>query len=301
MLIKPRTKSCSHFILESLYYREGLSFEDKKRYENHVKGFDGEQQFDQFMNHSKLQGSVVNDLLLSSEETHYQFDSIVILSNQVNIYEVKNYTGEYSYENGGLFSKSGFNLQDPVGQVKRKKSYLHNKLLAKGYSNKINIYVVFINPDFYIYNLPPTDSILFVGQLNRHFQELSRLSQPLRSQDQKLAQALVKQHNENYRPDNLPPYHFNDLRKGILCAHCSSFDYTDTRQTRLCLSCGYKETIADAIYRSVLEFQVLFPEIPVSVSIIYEWCGGVYSKYRIRVLLNKKMSVYPNGPKTNYS
>lgn len=300
MLIKPRKKSISHLILESLYYRKILSFQDKKRYENQVKGFNGEQQFDHFINHSQQQGFVVNDLFLSSKETNYQFDSILILNKQVNIYEVKNYTGAYRYEDGTLFSKAGYSLQDPIGQVNRKKSYLHNRLLSEGYSHKMNAYVVFINPDFYIYRLPPTDSILFAGQLERHFNEVTRSTQPTDAQDKNLTQSLVNQHNENYRPDNLPSYHFKELKKGILCGNCFSFDSTETRQTRICASCGYKEKITDAIYRSVLEFQALFPEIPISVSTIYEWCGGIYTKARIRRLLNKKMTKHPNGPMTSY-
>lgn len=300
MLIKPRKKSISHLILESLYYRKILSFQDKKRYENQVKGFNGEQQFDHFINYSQQQGFVVNDLFLSSKETNYQFDSILILNKQVNIYEVKNYTGAYRYEDGTLFSKTGYSLQDPISQVNRKKSYLHNRLLTEGYSHNINAYVVFINPDFYIYKLPPTDSILFSGQLERHFNEVTRSTQSVGAHDKNLAQSLINQHNENYRPNNLPSYHFKELKKGILCGNCFSFDSTDTRQTRICASCGYKEKITDAIYRSVLEFQVLFPEIPITVSTIYEWCEGVYTIARIRRLLNKKMTKHSNGPMTYY-
>src|SRR5699024_9645859 len=138
------------------------------------------------------------------------------------------------------------------------------------YQHKINAYVVFINPDFYIYQLPPTDSILFSGQIERHFNELVSSTQAVSPQDQKLAQNLVNQHNENYRPDNLPAYVFSDLKKGILCGKCFSFNYKKTRESRTCTSCGHKEKIADAIYRSVLEFQKLFPEIPVTVQSIYD-------------------------------
>lgn len=300
MLIKPRKKSISLIILESLYHRKTLPFQDKKRYENQVKGFDGEQKFDHFINHPQQQGFIINDLFLSSQETNYQFDSILVLNKQVNIYEVKNYTGSYRYEDGTLFSKTGYSLQDPIGQVNRKKSYLHNRLLTEGYPHKMNAYVVFINPDFYIYSLPLTESILFAGQLERHFNEVTSSTGPRNAQDKSLAQSLVNQHNENYRPDNLPSYHFKELKKGILCDNCFSFNFTDTRQTRICTSCGYREKITDAIYRSVLEFQVLFPEIPISVSTIYHWCGNVYTKSRIRRLLNKKMIQYSNGPMTYY-
>src|SRR5699024_8891322 len=83
---------------------------------------------------------------------------------------------------------------------------------------------------FYIYNLPPTSAILFVGQLERHFKALANANQFVNVQDKKLAQALANQHNGNYRPDNLPSYGFDSLKKGILCPKFFSFEHTDTRE-----------------------------------------------------------------------
>jgi len=300
MLIKPRTKSITHLILESLNYRMNLFADDKRRYNNQIKGGQGEELFDRFINHPLQTGFVINDLFLSSRDTNYQMDSILILNKELIIYEVKNYTGEYCYENGAFLSKNGYNMQSPIDQVKRKRSYLHNWLLNNDYSHKVKAYVVFINSDFYIYNLPPTNTILFAGQLGRHFKALANANQSGNAQDKKLAQALANQHNRNYRPDNLPSYGFDSLKKGILCPRCFSFEHTNTRENRICTTCGHKEKIADAIYRSVLEFQVLFPEIPVSVPMIYEWCDRVYSKARIRRMLNQKMNMYSNGPMTYY-
>src|SRR5699024_8869407 len=167
----------------------------------------------------------------------------------------------------------------------------NNWLLNNGYSHKVNAYVIFINADFYIYHLPPTNTILFAGQLERHFNALVKASRSVKVQNKKLALALTNQHNENYRPDNLPSYSFDSLKKGILCPRCFSFEHTNTREKRICTTCGHKEKIADAIYRSVLEFQVLFPEIPVSVQTIFEWCRGIYTKKRIQILLTTKMTL----------
>lgn len=300
MLVKPRTKSITHLILESLHYRMNLFADDKRKYNNQIKGFQGEQVFDRFINHPQQAGFIVNDLFLSNKDTNYQMDSILILNKELIIYEVKNYTGEYRYKSGSFFSKNGYSLQNPVDQVNRKKSYLNNWLLNNGYSHKVNAYVIFINADFYIYNLPPTNTILFAGQLERHFNALVKASRSVKVQNKKLALALANQHNENYRPDNLPSYGFDSLKKGILCPSCFSFEHTDTRENRICTTCGHKEKIADAIYRSILEFQVLFPESPVSVPMIYEWCDRVYSKARIRRILNQKMNMYSNGPMTYY-
>src|SRR5699024_8123328 len=137
--------------------------------------------------------------------------------------------------------------------------------------------------------------------LERHFNALVKASLSLKVQNKKLALALANQHNENYRPDNLPSYGFDSLKKGILCPKYFSFEHTDTRENRICTTCGHKEKIADAIYRSILEFQMLFPEIPVSVQTIFEWCGGKYTKPRIRRVLSQKITMYSNGTMNYYN
>src|SRR5699024_11815313 len=81
MLIKPRTKSINYLILESLSYRMNLYNEDKRRYQNQIKEFQGELLFDQFINRSQQSGFIVNDLFLSSKDTNYQVDSILVLIN----------------------------------------------------------------------------------------------------------------------------------------------------------------------------------------------------------------------------
>lgn len=300
MIIKPRKKSINHLVLELLHYRAVFSFQEQSQFENQVKGYEGEQRFDVFLDRLGQKGFVVNDLFLSSQNTHYQFDAIVVINEQIIIYEVKNYAGRYSYEDGVLLSDTGYSIQDPVGQVNRKKSYLHNFMRKNGYASIIQAYVVYINPDFYLYNLPPMDSITFLGQLERHFDDLAKTAHRVSLPNQKIAQTLVQHHNENYRPDNLPIYEFKNLKKGVLCKKCFSFDGENRRQSRICNTCGYKEKTTDAIYRSVLEFQVLFPDNPVTMSAIHEWCKGVYSQRQIRYLLNSKMKRCFKGPFTYY-
>lgn len=303
MLIKGRTKSTTHLILESLNNRMVLSFEEKMGYRNQVKGFEGELLFDQYLNSSEQSGLVVNDLLLSTKNTSYQMDSILIFNKQLHIYEVKNYTGAYTLKDGTLFAETGHSIQNPIDQVNRKKSYLNNLLLNRGYQYEISSYVAFINPNFLVYSLPPTESILFYGQLEDHFKQLTHKmkAHTTSHQDKKLANYLLNQHQEVYRPNHLPNYSIQDLKKGIICPKCSSFEFTKTRQNRVCATCGYKEKIADAIYRSVLEFQLLFPEIPINVPNIYIWCGGCFTDYNVRSVLNKYFTLHLKGPKSFYT
>lgn len=303
MLIKGRTKSTTHLILESLYNRMTLSYGEKMEYQNQVKGFEGELQFDQLINHQNQTGLVMNDLLLNTKNTSYQMDSLLILNNHINIYEVKNYTGNYTFVDGVLTAESGHIIQNPLDQVNRKKAYLHNLLLNMGYQYTVSAYVAYVNPNFYIYLLSPNESILFHGQLSEHFQQLSLQSSKklINRQNRKIAEYIIDQHNENFRPNHLPDYSFHDMKKGITCSKCSSFHFSKTRSFRICTSCGDKEKINNAILRSIHEFQLLFPEMKITVENIVLWCGDLYNKYRVQRLLTRNFTLRGKGTSSYYN
>ncbi|MCC5896077.1 MAG: NERD domain-containing protein [Alkalibacterium sp.] len=301
MIIKERTKSSNHSILESLNNRMTLSFSEKSQFENQVKGYEGEQLFDTYIKDSPVNGLVINDLLLKSRDTHYQIDSLVITENHIYLYEVKNYSGSYEYKAGSIFSESGHVLQSPTAQAERKKGYLYNLLLKLGQKAEISTYVIYINPEFYIYSLPPDPSIIFAGQVSNHLKDLINQTKPFSDRELSLGHKLVNLNDDAFRPSNLPEYTFNQLKKGILCPYCFSFEYTNSRQCRICSSCGYQEKTAEAIHRSIEEFRLLFPDNHITKQLIYIWCGSVWSKSRIQDVLNFHYQTHHAGRGTYYS
>lgn len=153
MILKERKKSISHRILEALNNRMTLSTGELVQYANQIKGFEGEKMFDHILNESGIDALVINDLLLSTRDTFYQIDSLMITDEKIYLYEVKNYSGTFAYKDTGLYSTSGHAIQDPVAQAERKRSYLYNLLIQLGYSIEIEVHVVFINTECYIYDL----------------------------------------------------------------------------------------------------------------------------------------------------
>ncbi|UDE94765.1 NERD domain-containing protein [Carnobacterium viridans] len=98
MILKERTKSLTHRVLESLNFRMNLPVEEQLKYENQVKGWAGEKQFDFYMGQFNQSGYVLNDLVLHYKDTVFQIDSLFIANDSIYLYEVKNYTGSYFYK-----------------------------------------------------------------------------------------------------------------------------------------------------------------------------------------------------------
>lgn len=301
MILKERTKSVTYRVLESLNYRMRLTAEEKTNYENQVKGFAGEIQFDSYMAQAKISGLVLNDLILSHRDTSFQIDSLLITNDSVYLYEVKNYAGSYFYKEESLFTESGYQILNPLRQIDRSVTYLQNVMLRIGYTLPIHPVIIFINPDFILYSFLPNKLFLFSNQLPKHFNALSNQKKLIKNEHLELANKLKKLHNEKYRLDNFPTYHFDQLKKGIICPICFSTSHIDTRQNYVCSICGHKETITRVIERSIIEFKDLFPDKPIMTNLIYQWCGEVYSKERIRMILKKNYQNHLSGQKTYYS
>ncbi len=288
MIIKKRTKPLLLQMLESLNYRTVLSASEKRDYYNQLKGYKGEVEFDSYLEKVQFDCLILNDLLLKEQGKMVQIDSLVLVGDTIYLYEVKNYSGNYDYKDDALHAQSGFVVTDPLTQIHNSQPFLYNLVRKLGYRMEIRSQVVFINSDFYLYQLTRDKPFLFANQLTHHFDCIGKKQSFIKETPKRLASQLCDLHIANYRPPNLPKYNFDTLKKGIFCPKCCSFEHIDTRNNRLCSSCGQKETIAKAIKRSAEEFHLLFPEVSVTKHLIHEWCGGKYNKQRIQRVLSSK-------------
>lgn len=286
MIIKKRSKPLTLRVLESLNYRTVLNTPDKKQYSNHTKGFEGETNFDIFPEILPDESLVINDLRVKDNGQMIQIDCLILTGKGLFLYEVKNYSGRYDYKNSFLQGNSNFIIADPLTQIYRSQPILHNLVRKLGFQMDIKPHVAFINPDFYLYELPRSKPFLFANQLPKHFEQLATIPSLINGAQQELAKQLCTLHIEDYRPSDLPQYNFSVLKKGILCPKCFSFDHVNTRQNRICTACGYKESVSDAIKRSANECHLLYPTLNVTKRLIYLWCGEEYNEQRIQRALS---------------
>ncbi|MFL2100382.1 nuclease-related domain-containing protein [Mycobacteroides abscessus] len=300
MIIKKRSKPLTLRVLESLNYRTDLKVLEKKEYSNHTKGFEGETDFDIYPEILPADNLVINDLLLKENGQMFQIDCLILKENTIFLYEIKNYSGSYDYKNGALHGQSDFIISDPLTQVHRSQPLLHNLVRKLGFQMEIKSKVVFINPDFYLYELPRDKPFIFANQLPRHFEQMAKITSVTNVAQSQLANQLCALHIDNYRPLDLPQYDFSVLKKGIICPRCFSFDHINTRQNRICSACGYKETASDAIIRSADECHLLYPGLNVTKRLITLWCGEEYDEQRVQRVLARHSHTHGHYKSTFY-
>ena len=287
MAYKNREKSTELFTLELLNDRMQLLEDDLRQFLNLQKGYLGELQFDALTETIQSECIILNDLLLKNKNTHFQIDSLLLFQELIYMFEVKNFEGDFYFESGKFYTLKSKEVNNPLDQLKKSESNLRQLLQSLGINMKIRSFIVFINPEFTLYQTPLNMPFIFPSQLNKLVQQLNNTRSTLKPNNKKLAEKLVSMHIQDSPFKSIPAYDYDQLRKGIICAGCRSFSIRIEGSKSICADCDYEERLSDAILRSVNEFRVLFPEKKVTTNSIYDWCEAVVSKQRIMRVLQK--------------
>ncbi|RLL45510.1 NERD domain-containing protein [Oceanobacillus piezotolerans] len=286
MLYKSRSKSSELNTLEILNYRMDLSNKNKQHYFNLKKGYEGEVIFDLLTERLDCDCLILNDLLLEVNNTSFQIDSLLIIQGKIYFYEVKNYEGDFYYEADRFYKKPKYEVVNPFTQLTRTESLLRQLLTSLGYSLQINSFLVFIHPNFNLYQAPLNAPIIFPNQIKAYLNNLNSKPSKLTERHMELAAQLFSLHKNDSPYTQIPTYDYDRLRKGIICPQCQSFSMLVIKQKCICHNCEYQEPKSNAVLSSIREFQVLFPNEKISTNIIYEWCKEMVSKKSIRRILS---------------
>ncbi|QED49849.1 nuclease-related domain-containing protein [Cytobacillus dafuensis] len=303
MIIKTRSESAELMLLRSLSIRMSLSEKERSNFLNLEKGFKGEQQFDKwFETNFSNEGLILNDLLLESNNTIFQIDSLLITSDVVYLLEIKNYEGDFYRDGDRWCTLSGNEIKNPLLQLKRSESLFRRLLQDFGYKISVEANLIFINPEFFLYQAPLNPSIIFPSQLNRFMDKLNKKSTNLKDRHQKLAKHLVSIKLKDSPYTRLPDYCYDQLEKGISCGGCNTLmDDIDAKEEILeCKKCGNKEDVPAAILRSVREFSMLFPDKKITTNTIYEWCKGIRTKRTLQRILSQNLNLIGFGRPSFY-
>lgn len=287
LLYKPRTKPKQLIILEHLNKRMNLSKEDKKYFYNLKKGYEGEILFDNLTEKLQCDCLILNDLLFEINNTTFQIDSLIITKGTIYFYEIKYFEGDYYFEAEKLFKNPKLEVINPLHQLGRNDALLRQLLHKHGYNYPIHAFIVFMNPTFTLYQALLDKPFIFPTQVKNYLNNFNSIPSKLTERDKKLADQLLSLHITDSPYENIPLYEYTELRKGISCLQCQSFSGVIDKMKFVCKTCEYKEHVTTAVLRAIKEFQILFPNMKITTSIIHDWCKIIPSEKRIRrILLN---------------
>lgn len=292
MIYKHRQEPLQLVLLRILKSRMQLSKVDQQNYYKLSKGYEGEKSFDALLQDLKCDCLVLNDLLLKINNQTFQIDSLLIMNSQIHLFEIKNYAGDFSFDSDRFYPKDGPEITNPLTQLQRTESLLRQWLIKFNFVIPIQSSVIFINPEFTLYNAPLDKPIILPSQLNRLIKDLNSEQSLIDKNCENLAEILVNHHLSEHPLQQLPTYEYHQLEKGVICGYCESFSISSTRYAIYvtCPACNYKEKVETAVIRTLEEFKILFPSEKITTNKIYEWCNIASSKKSIQRILEKHFS-----------
>lgn len=134
MLKKIRLLSDEIKFLRILKAKGTLTEEEKQHLYVLEKGYEGEVLFDALTDKLENENLVLNDLLLESNHSIFQIDSLLIFLKQVYLIDVKNFEGDYCFRPDGFYTINGIQKKDPMVQLKRCELLLRQLLQKYGFN-----------------------------------------------------------------------------------------------------------------------------------------------------------------------
>lgn len=292
MIIKEREPSVQLETMLSLSKRSDLLNPQTNAIKQMVKGCEGECQFDIIMRELMCECLILNDLVLKINGQTCQIDTLFISSKGVSIYEVKNYEGEFLYQENKLKIRTlNKEISNPLHQLNRTTMLFRQLMEEQRVSFQLQSYIVFINNQFTLFQAPVNDQFILPTMLPIHVKKLNSERGGLNKSHYRFAETLKQLHLEDTTFMTLPDYSFESLTKGAFCENCSVEFARLKGRTCECPDCGQKELAQDVILRQISEFKLLFPNNKLMTRTIYEWCGKLFSEKSIRIALSKRYTL----------
>jgi hypothetical protein len=301
MILKNLYESDELLAMRYLNTRMELTDQEKFQYLNLEKGFEGEKKFDQMAELLKEERYIINSLLLKVNNSPFQLDKLIISQGGIHLLDIKNFQGDfYIKDNKFIAVKTDREWKNPFDQLKRS-SLLFRQLLQNLKLNYlVEPLVIFINPEFTLYQAPMDLPAIFPTQVDKFLKTIDNTPSKLNDGHKKLAQQLLSLHQTKNPHAVLPEYTYEQQQKGMYCCFCHSFQLSKSYNELVCGKCGGHEKIELAILRNVKEFQLLFPERKVTTQSIYEWCNGELSRRTFSRVLKKHLTVVGSTSDTYY-
>ncbi|OIJ19135.1 hypothetical protein BKP45_14290 [Anaerobacillus alkalidiazotrophicus] len=145
-----------------------------------------------------------------TNNTNIQIDSLIISPVKIYLLDVKNYEGNYYIESDRWYSMPKSESKNPLLQLKRTETQLQRLLEDLRINLSVESYVVFVNPEFHLYQAPIDEPIIFPTQLNRFCNKLNLNTSKMKVNHSNLAEKLLSIHLSESPYKRIPDYNYDE-------------------------------------------------------------------------------------------
>lgn len=283
--------------MEIIHARDALhSEEGERQFYNESEGFIGE--FDN-LNWFKKYGSDYWHYVPNYWFNHgkrIEADLLVIAEKQWLVLEVKNYKGIFEYKHNECYINGKLMSDNQITKMNHRVQRIRH--IASEVNPTIEVIgaMIFINEHNEVKIQLENElefQIIMRHQLKRFIQQFKYAhNYPLSSNYLNKVDAVLEVHRDRspFEPKSLPLAAFSQLRKGVTCKKCHSFNVSSHHKSIKCLSCGHREVKFEAILRAAFQLRYLYYDHPEMITCrnLYLFCGGLFSTSAIYKTLSAK-------------
>lgn len=262
-----------------------MTVEEEKEYWKLLRGYQGEDQFDQLCDYFlRAAFGMMDDTTLQLGKSVSQIDKLIAEEKVLWGIDIKNYQGNYRYENNCWTVNENILSNNICEQSARACRITQQILNQEGIKMTVKGVLVFIHPNSEIKIIDPLKELVLHS--NQIPQWLLSLKTPTCSEAWQ--KAINNYRIPSYRTTRVTtPERFARLKKGIRCLNCGSFATKKQHRHTLECACGYFESKEKAILRTMNEYSVIRHDILLKKKDIHEFVGTEYSISYIASLLKK--------------
>lgn len=279
-----RQKPKNMQLMEILQPRMTFSHEQDKRLNDYKIGFEGETAADDAIDPQLDNCLILNDLCLHSSR-FCQIDKLIIAPSHIHLLEIKNYGGTFIYKDGNFFNRNMAVRDNPFLQLERTEQQLRS--FTQGFAFPIQARLVMMNPTFQLHGSTVEMPFIQRHQLDRFINYVANDQNVLTGSHYELHRHLRESHREENPYEQLMPFDFAELSRGIFCDNCQRGMQPFTTKIFRCSFCGFTKTKQQVVEDSSYELGILFGQDRVKPKLIQDWIGNQIHRRNIQRALRR--------------
>lgn len=292
--------------LQVLNYRGSDYFEkQKKRYRSLRTGEMGEQKVIEYLRKYGERNWVVLQNIWLDHFGTFECDIILLTKHCLYVFEVKNYTGKFIYDNGKCYFDDYESSLNPIEQVRSNLVDLRNIYSRRFPHLPVKAAAIFVGKDNEVQIDSSIDDIQAVNrtQLRNFILDIVREERTERAHrihfDQIIGQLTPYEIANPYIHAPLTALEMKEIRGGLHCSHCDGFNLKMSKFKVHC-SCGMTESKEEAIIRTICDYGVLNYQSDLIRKELYKMLDAQISVTTLSTVLHKHFDVIHNNAYTYY-
>lgn len=274
--------------------REALDSDKQSELYRLERGASGEKKVIEYLVEFGLDHWEVLTNLWLYEYGLFEIDCLLLTETDIYLFEIKNYNGDFKYVNSQCYFSDDVISHNPISQTQRCKVNLQNILSAADMQVPVHGNLVFTgeHADIDIHDYIEDLNVLTINQLRKLIYSIANNEQiKLDTSKRKLNRTKILRIIERakrkspYQPQPLRMVEQANLRKGIKCSKCASFNLNTARSFISC-KCGLHEPREMAIVRTICEYGMLNFDKDIRVADLCNFFNGDLSRITITNYLN---------------